>query len=306
MLRAVLVGLLAVSATSSCSDRGDTPKVVPGATAGRVLEASGGVVATRDGASRALAVGAEVFADDVIDTASGAVLILLHHNHARWAVESGQRTRVDESLAWKLARQERPAQAVDHASSAAGREGERAAADTRATSDQAEPASAAGAAAPESAPAAPPTPITPPPPPPPPIEPRAAEERMRGGGPAGAIAAPKSAGKRGPAAGAPPTANEERALQDEASAPDARPRAALAPTPEARLRNELEARRAELRRCLDGKLQLTLVVRVAQGAPAIELTGGAASAQVRACLARVVKQIPLAGVTASASIALTR
>src|SRR5262249_23598014 len=145
MLRAVLLGLLAVSATSSCSGSSDTATVAPGAVAGKVLEASGTVAATRNGATRTLAVGAEVFADDVIDTAQGSVLILLQHNNARWAVESGQRTRVDESLAWKLAKQDGPATTVDHASSAAGREGERTAADTRATTEAA-PAAAAAAA----------------------------------------------------------------------------------------------------------------------------------------------------------------
>ena len=77
MLRAVIVGLLAVTATSSCSDSGDTVKVAPGASAGNVIEASGEVAAVRGGVTRKLAVGGEVFADDVIDTANGSVLILV-------------------------------------------------------------------------------------------------------------------------------------------------------------------------------------------------------------------------------------
>ncbi len=294
MLRAVLVGLLAVSATSSCGGGGDTEKVAPGAVAGTVLEASGSVAATRHGASRALAAGAEVFADDLIDTANGSVVILLRHNNARWAVEGGQRLRVDESLAWKLAKQDGPAKVVDHASSAAGREGERAAADTRAT---AESAKAVGAAAPEGAAvsgaAAQPAPI------PPPAD-TGAEAK-----PAPSPSPPDSDGVASKATGdappAPPRTAGDKAVKGGPGGGG--PARSAARSPEGQLRSALEARRAELRRCA-GRLALTLVVRVDQGAPRIELGGAAASAQVRACLERVVQRIPMDGLTATASIEL--
>jgi hypothetical protein len=318
MLRAVLLGLLAVSVTSSCSGGSDGEQVAPGAVAGKVLEASGNVAATRNGASRALAAGSEVFADDTIDTASGSVLILLHHNNARWAVESGQHTRVDQSLAWKLAKQAGPAKTVDHASSAAGREGERTAADTRATSDTGEEAGKEGrtrginGAKAESAPApaaamAPQLPV----------ESAATPTVAPGGGaadPGDAAAGGGGAskgGKAAPPAAAPRTVKEKNtggAAQDPAPPPDVRATSVTrpGPPPEPRLHSALEARRAELRRCLDGRLALTLVVRAVKGAPAIELAGGAAGPAVRACLERVVKGIPMVGVTGSASIELSR
>jgi hypothetical protein len=287
MLRVVLVGVLAVTATSSCGDRGDTVKVAPGAAAGDVVEASGSVAATRGGASRKLAAGAEVFADDVIDAANGSVVIVLRHNRARWTVEGqGAPVRVDQSLAWKLAKQDGPTKVVDHAASAAGREGERAAADTRATSDRAagDPEAAGAAEANKSA-EPPPTPAPAARPAPAPAPEREQEDRAD---------EPKG-GKGGPPGGAPrgPT-RRSFALESGAGA-------AAAPKP-----LDLEARRGELQRCLPGKTKLVLVVRVAGGVPAIELTGGGASAAVRACLERAVKQIPMAGLTATASIELGR
>jgi hypothetical protein len=320
MLRAILVGLLAVSATSSCSGGSDTPKVAPGAVAGRVLEASGSVAATRNGSSRALAVGAEVFADDVIDTANGSVLILLHHNHARWSVEGNAAARVDQSLAWKLAKQDGSAGAVDHASSAAGREGERTAADTRATTEHGGGVRMrGGTGTAESMPMPPaadpaPVPVTPAPatqtapsaPPP--------QANVAGGGAAEtakhvdqASSTPHTTGAASPKGTGPAEGAKER--RPGPTAPTASSSAlAPPPSPEAQLRGALEARRDELLRCFTGKPALTLVLRVASGAPTIELIGGTAPVPVpvRACLDRVVKQIPMAGLTASASIALTR
>jgi hypothetical protein len=320
MLRAVLIGLLAVSATSSCSGGGDTAKVAPGAVAGKVIEASGSVAATRGGSSRALAAGAEVFADDVIDTANGSVLILLHHNNARWAVESGQRTRVDESLAWKLAKQDGPTKRVDHTTSAAGREGERTAADTRATSAAAERGGAPPTADEGQAmPAAPMAPTAPAAVPSPSAPVTGGTKGEAGGGASGASGAGGVGGANGGA--------ENRARSDEraeeskqagrpeaprgaarnlkgAPEQDPPPPAGLVATPEARLRGELAARRDELRRCFTDKLTRKLTVRVAKGALTIELAGAPADAKGRACLERVVQQISLAGLTASALIEL--
>lgn len=308
MLRALLVGLLAVTTTSSCSDGGDTVKVAPGASAGKVIEVSGNVAATRGGATRALAAGAEVFADDELDTTGGSMVIFLHHNNARWAVERGQgaRLRVDGSLAWSLAKQAGPAQVVDHASSAAGREGERAAADTRPTTERGgtapRPAAAmesSGEAAKPAAPAAPPAlpadvqaPTTRPPSADP-VSGNAAVEGAAGGGDDRGKGGGAVGGKKPRGAGV-PTASDPSATG--LVAPNAS---------DARLLASLEAKRAELRRCTGAKPVLTLVVRVAAGAPTIELLRGTASTDARACLERVVRKLPLAGLTATASIDLS-
>jgi len=116
----------------ACSKR-DAPDVA--APAGKVVELTGKVSASRGGsAARPLAVADQVFPDDMIDTgADGSVTIELSHNHARWAMEPGQKKRVDESAAFKLAAQEQ-AGVVDHTTSAAGRNAERTAAENRATS----------------------------------------------------------------------------------------------------------------------------------------------------------------------------
>ena len=315
-----------MSATSSCRGSSDTPAVAPGAVAGKVVEVSGSVAATRNGVARPLAAGAEVFGDDVIDTASGSVVIQLHHNNARWSVESGRRARVDESLAWRLAKQDGSAAAVDHASSAAGREGERTAADTRATTEEgqgrrmrggtstaersaAAPNEAPPAQAPAAAmtpdPAVPVAPVAPVAPPPSPAD----QAKPAGGG--GALGGTDAAAPRTPqveakggAVGQPPTQDVDRK-------PGAAPVPASVPAPvpargapEQQLQRALEAKRAELQRCLGGKLALTLVVRVTKGAPAIELSDAAAGVPLRACLEGVVKQLPIAGLTATTSIRL--
>jgi len=115
----------------ACSKRDAVDVAAP---AGKVVEVAGTVSATRNGASRKLAVADQVFSDETVDTGSdGSVTIELSHNHARWAMEPGQKKRVDESAAWKLAEQTGSAVAVDHATSAAGRNAERTAAETQAT-----------------------------------------------------------------------------------------------------------------------------------------------------------------------------
>jgi len=126
------VVIAAVVLLLACSKR-DAPDVA--ASAGKVVELTGKVSASRGGAAaRPLAVADQVFPDDTIDTgADGSVTIELSHNHARWAMEPGQKKRVDESAAFKLAAQEQ-AGVVDHTTSAAGRNAERTAAENRATS----------------------------------------------------------------------------------------------------------------------------------------------------------------------------
>jgi hypothetical protein len=115
----------------ACSKRDAADVAAP---AGKVVEVAGTVSATRNGASRKLAVADQLFSDETVDTGSdGSVTIELSHNHARWAMEPGQKKRVDESAAWKLAEQTGSAVAIDHATSAAGRNAERTAAETQAT-----------------------------------------------------------------------------------------------------------------------------------------------------------------------------
>jgi hypothetical protein len=301
MLRVMLVGLLAVTATSSCSDSGDTAKVAPGAAAGNVVEVSGNVAATRDGAARKLAVGAEVFPDDVIDTANGSVVIVLRHNNARWSVESAQRARVDQSVAWTLPKQDGPGKIVDHASSAAGREGERSAADTRATTEGAQPPAPAAVTAPPPVGA------------PPPSGGAAGEpERNRD--------AMKESGAVGGAAGKPdkPENDGDAETNRPRSGPGNRalprsPDPGLADPPPADVKASgpalgklLEAKRAELQRCAGAKTKLVLVVKVAKGVPAIELSGGAVGGEARRCIEGVIRKLSLAGVSAEATLELGR
>jgi hypothetical protein len=127
------------------------------------------VKAVRGNTTRTLAIGSTVAGDDVIDTAQdGSIVIELFHNNARWTLEAGLKTRVDESVAWKLPKQD-VADKVEHASSAAGRHGDRQAADTSVSAKQgphmnfAEEDGEDGAEKPKAAAAAAdPTPVKPP------------------------------------------------------------------------------------------------------------------------------------------------
>lgn len=135
MLRAILLGMLLVAGAAAC-DKSARDGVAAQAhtAAGKVVEVTGKVVATRPGsAPRELAVGGEVFRDDTVDTVNGAIVVELFHNNARWSVD-GKTARVDESMAWKLAKQD-VAKPVDHATSSAGRDGERQGAGTTASAN---------------------------------------------------------------------------------------------------------------------------------------------------------------------------
>jgi hypothetical protein len=106
----------------------------------------------RGGATRPLAVGAEIFGDDeVVVGADGSVGIDLAHNHARWTLEANRRGKVRESAAWTMAKVDAPAKPVEHATSAAGREGERTAGTSSTTESAAAPAPAEAAPAPAAA-----------------------------------------------------------------------------------------------------------------------------------------------------------
>lgn len=140
MLRALLLGILAVSATAACKDAGDAPTVQPGVAAGKVLDLEGTVTATRGGTTRTLAKGSEVSGDDEIATAAdGAVTIVLAHNNARWDLNANKRGKVGDSDAWTMAKQTGPVASVDEVTTAAGRHAEKTASTTGTTSEQSAP-----------------------------------------------------------------------------------------------------------------------------------------------------------------------
>jgi hypothetical protein len=125
---------LAILVVVACG--GDAkPEAPPSAEAGKVVELTGKVTATREAATRTLSLGNGVRADDVITTApESSIVIELAHNNARWSLESGITSRVDASVAWTLPKQD-AAQAVEHATSSAGRHADRQAANTAITAE---------------------------------------------------------------------------------------------------------------------------------------------------------------------------
>lgn len=142
MLRAVLLGLLVVSA-AACgkSSTESAAKVQPGVAAGKVLEVKGSVTVKHAGVTRPLAVGESVEGDDTVSTgADGNVVIELAHNSARWELGANKTQKVSESIAWNA--KKATAQEIDEASAAAGRPAERSAAGTVATADEPEAAEA--------------------------------------------------------------------------------------------------------------------------------------------------------------------
>lgn len=178
MLRAVLVGLLSVSALA-CKSTEESAKVQPGVAAGKVIEVRGTVTVRREAAARPLAVGETIAGDDIVETgADGSVVIELSHNLARWELGANRTSKVSESVAWSLPKKTGEAANVEQTSAAAGRHAERSAAETS-VSASAEPeresAPAAESAAAPTPAAAPPAPAraaaapadeAPPPPPP--------------------------------------------------------------------------------------------------------------------------------------------
>ncbi len=274
MLRALLTGVLAVSAIASCKGQSDAPTVAVGAAAGKVVELTGKVEATRDGKTRELAIGGEVFADDQIaTTADSTVTIELFHNGARWAVVSNKKSRVDASLAWGLDKQQ-ASKTVDHNSAAAGRNAERSAADTGATAEERKeesmPAAAPVAAAAETG-AAPGGGA-----PPPPAPTSRAEPIRRGKG-----------------------APRDRSIdKDDDEAPSkniaptkmtAQPQAAVVISP-----TEVAARqRPALKKCLDSRAPtVTITIMRSQNKTTVSLGGpGNITDNVRSCVDAVVQKV---------------
>jgi hypothetical protein len=105
---------------------------------GKVVALTGKVTAQASPTSvtRTLAVGYPVGSSDLIETAADASAVIeLFHNNARWSLEGGIKQRVDESVAWKLPKQDAAAE-IEHATSSAGRHADRQAADTQITAQR--------------------------------------------------------------------------------------------------------------------------------------------------------------------------
>ena len=273
-MRSVIVVMVMLLA---CSKR-DAPDVA--AAAGKVVELTGSVSASRAAAApRALTVGDQVFADDVVDTGGdGSVTIELFHNHARWAMEPQQKKRVDESAAWRLAKQDSPTGPADHPTSAAGRNAERTAAETRATSGVASAGSANSAAQPPEPQAVP-------------VETPKKPEAPKGGARDGKTSSAPAGG-----AGSGHTLEQGRDRV-------ADPQVATSPEPEKpRTLDALTAKQAALAACIAAGAKITITVHVVKGkATAIDK-----DAKRKACLDAVLAKIELPSVDEDVSLQLAR
>ncbi|MBL9018242.1 MAG: hypothetical protein JNL83_28905 [Myxococcales bacterium] len=336
MVRAILLGLLAISAAAGCKSGGEgAPTVEPGKTVGKVVELKGSVRATRGDTTRTLAAGGEVSGDDVIETGGdGRVTIVLAHNNATWDLGPNKKEQVSASMAWSLAKAERAAGSVDETTTAAGRHAERhaatggesagapaekrereaapastdpapAAATAPAEPTRAPTAPAPGGAPPPSADSAAPPPVqaptaavtAPPPPPPPPADPRRVPEK----------AADKATANAKGGGGAKTTrgGGDELDALLEGGGGKLQKRApsgggggdAAAPDP-ATIRAALQAQMPALRACVSasGKDKLTITLEVTAGKTTITLPDGTDAD--RACFAKVATAIKLSGTTA--------
>lgn len=126
-----VVSILAVGACEGDAPASESASAKVTGPAGQVVGLTGSASATRDGQTRDLAVGSEVFADDEVETADGAeIAVVLAHNNARWSLTGGQKRRVDKSVAWRAEKQTGAAlaSADENRTAAAGRHTEREAA----------------------------------------------------------------------------------------------------------------------------------------------------------------------------------
>jgi hypothetical protein len=294
MLRALLVGILAATAATVGCGKDASPQLAPNAAAGKVVEASGKVSALRNGATRVLTVGNEVYGDDVIDTASdGSVVIELFHNNARWAVDGSLKARVDESVAWGLAKQDTPTKLVEHATSAAGRNAERQGADTRSSTERGGESPKPDKPQPVVAAASDPSPT--------PAPAAAAPAAKIESAPKGTISDGKAKDlapvRRSPAQ-KPPTATKAPKPRDiddvlgssapSPGAPSAGSAAQHGEDSSDAANRFASSKRVALKSCLEADGKLKLVVHVAKGAATVELAP-APSAAVRACIEGIVK-----------------
>jgi len=332
MLRTLLVGILALSATAACGSKEDAPAAVPGAPAGKVVELTGTVTATRGTEVRTLAPGGEISADDVIGTAAESrVAILLDHNNARWDLGPNRTVKVGESLAWTAAKQAGPAAVVKEETSTAGRHAEKTAATTTTTTARQSESRDEAAAAPAAAAAPPPAAE--------PAEPvtdakvtsaaptksAKADSRRAGVAKNSAPGASPSPPPPPPAARPAPSAtfggeNEERKSvattesakvessrdldKEDDAGPDLQSKGgggagggggggARHTTPlEIEIRGTLEKQKAALKVCLGTDLtRLVLRVTVTNGTYTIQTSDPKATAETRACLAKIAKSL---------------
>ena len=302
MLRAVLLGILTISAAAACSKKADAPAAAVGAAAGKVVEIAGKVDATREGKTRTLALGAEVFRDDQIATSADAtVTIELFHNNAKWSVVSNKQARVDASLAWGLDKQE-ASKAVEHNSAAAGRNAERSAADTASTTtamaEEAKPGAMQAPTAPitESAPAA--EPVTPP------VARGGKGAPSKNAAPTGGAPAPGAAVPPPPPPPPPPaksrkaeTMSSDDAPQKDAELKQAPDKAAVVITPQ----QMAERQRPAFQKCLDPQApKVTITIKVRMNKTTVSLAGpGNITDKVRSCVDAVAQKIewPVKGST---------
>ncbi|HUS30388.1 MAG TPA: hypothetical protein VMZ53_17890 [Kofleriaceae bacterium] len=147
MVRAVLLGLLTLSAVSCKSHDESQAKSQPGIAAGKVVEVTGSVTLHHGTETRPLAKGDVIDADDVVETgADGSAVIEVAHNNVNWEIGAGKKGTMRESLAWTEPKKDKAAKATEQDSAAAGRHAERSAADNSATAAERESAAEAPAA----------------------------------------------------------------------------------------------------------------------------------------------------------------
>jgi hypothetical protein len=287
MLKALLVGILAVTATGACSSKRDTPQVDPAAPAGKVLEVSGAVTV----GAKPLAVGDTIKANDLIETgADGSVVIRLAHNDARWELGPNRKTKPTESPAWTAERSTGPAKPVEQDTSAAGRPAERSAADTSTSVGR-------GAAA--------------------------ADENARNDSSGGAKEAPSTGSRRAPSAAVtaapapsaaqpPPTAQPSAPAGGEPPPPPApppppppvvQPQLERSPAPKEVAKEEPIQTLATLSTCLPKGQTVKINVHITNHVPAIKFEG-AVDAKVKSCITTAAKKLLVSVETGDMSISL--
>jgi hypothetical protein len=264
MLRAVLLGILMVSYGPACSSKDDAPHAEPGAPAGTVIEVAGAVTV----AAKPLAQGDAVAADDMVETGTdGSVVIVLAHNNARWELGPNKHVKAAESLAWSQPKADAIAKHVDQDSAAAGRQGEREAAQsaTEAPPISSPAATTQGTAtqAQHSVRAITPAPIAPPAPPPVPSPQPSAEAAEVTRGPVGRTTAV-------------PSLNDAGA--DQAT---------------------------QLAKCLDVGQQVSIVIHVKAGVGTVSFSGSP-DAKVKSCITTAVTGHSWPDATGDVKLQITR
>jgi hypothetical protein len=337
MLRAVLVGLLSVSAAVACKSSSDAPASQPGVAVGKVIEVSGTVTVRHGDVARPLAKGESVEGDDIVETgADGNVIVELAHNLARWELGPNKKSKVRESAAWSLPKKTGDAAKVEQDTAAAGRPAERSAADTSVSATiESTAAPAAPAAAPAPTAAAPtPDPAAEPPREAPAKPKRAREvtrqdalERASGGG-----AAPKQLSRKLEANAADDalgTADAEggggvrtrgavKAAPAPAPAPPPAPVSASPPAPppppgstepNAAARDLVVRHQAAIKECLTNDVQavsLRVVVNADGKATVIVKSTTEVPAAVQQCVTSAVQKISFAKTSANVTLDVAR